>query len=591
MADKTLEEILAQVDDAEKGWNQDVNTPPSSVAATNGENADALKGVVSQDQRPDFGANLKPDAMDPVRLRTDEAPLPDATTKKPEAPTEPWAKMGYELDQNRTRVPPEDPLVSKMKSVGWTPSVSAAEPDWEAMQKQLVSAQRAASTGRSVENMLANAGNTGAYRTDPGRFEEQANIAKVPLEIAQARQGYEKGQEALDTEKEKGAAEKADRDPTSPVSERARNAYRAFFKGSPEPEGFDQFSAEDVKRFAEDPQAVVSKRKTEEDLQAFRLAEANKFSRAADAAEAKQAAADAKVAKDAADEAGSMAIERQVVAADPRLQRIPNPATGKPFTAEDLNGLDRKGLAAVSKQLESMPKVKGGATAGAEKEVKPGDYSAVPANMRETVRAIAEYREPPPPPGSRYGQAILNYVTRVKPDFDATGHVRYRAVAEQTDKDTGITSALIAKEHFQRALQKIPANYDTNVVNRIVNDIKAGGGSPNMSEFETDVAVGAGELSKGLGENAEAGKESIKRLLSPNQSPAQLRAHLNELIFLQDEGLEAKRQKFESVAPVGAKLPARLARPPIKMKFPNGETHDVAAEEVEMAKKKGGVPQ
>ncbi len=134
-------------------------------------------------------------------------------------------------------------------------------------------------------------------------------------------------------------------------------------------------------------------------------------------------------------------------------------------------------------------------------------------------------------------------------------------MAKKTAGDASITNAVTAKKHFTRAMENIPENLDTQGLNRIKNYLATGSGSDQLTQFETDVAIGAGELSKGLGENAEAGKELVRHLLSENQSKAQIKKRLNELIYLQDEALQTKREKVQSNAPKGTEVPAMLREP------------------------------
>lgn len=554
MADKTLEEILAQVDDAEKGWNQDNETPPSAVAATNGENADAMKDVVSKDQRPDFNLNLKPDAADesnPLRLRDDKPAEP----AKPEPPTEPWARMGYELEQNKTRVPPEDPLVSKMKSVGWTPSAAADEPDWKKLQSDLQAANDRANMTRTIQQSFHAV--APRFQEDPNAGAADIAAAKAPLEIAQARQNYAKTQETIDTEKEKGAAEKADLDPTSPVSERARNAYKAFFKDSPTPEGFEQFSAADVKRFAEDPQATLAKLKTEQDLNAFRLAEADKFRRSADTADTNAKTKADTATKAAADEATSMAIERQVLAGNPDLKRIPNPATGKPFTTEDLAGLDRKGLTAIVSEVEKLPKVKGGG--GPSKAVHAPEDIADPAD-RAKVQAIVDGRADLSSVGRKDQGRIAGLVMQIDPNYDQTKFGAYKGERDRLTHDPEVVAANTALDHIERTKANIPDNFDSPTLNRIRNAVLFNTGSDKLSAFETDVRVMSDEIAKAYGANTEGGRQAQESLFSGVRSKADLIKRLNEQEGLLKTRLHSKEQQFEASAPKGTTM--HLTPPP-----------------------------
>lgn len=544
-SDKSIEEILKQVDDLEKGWDENVDRPPSDIIGHNAENADAMKSVVSKEQAPDFGENLKPDSSDPAP----EAP------QAPEPPTEPWARRGYELEQNRTRPPPEDPLAAKMKAAGWTPkaSASAAEPDWNALQNRLQEAENRAANSRAATQSFAAVSPNQHFHYDPNIGSEDVAAAKAPLEMAQARQAYEGKQESIDTEREKGAAEASLRDPTSAESQRARDSFKAFFKDSPPPENFDQFSADDVKHYAIDPLGTVSKIRTEQDLQKFRLAEADKFARSADLADATAKTKSDAAAKTSADEATSLAIERQVAAADPRSQRITNPATGKPFTADDIAGLDRKGLDAVRKQLETMPKRGGAGGSGPAKAVHAVDDIADPSD-RASAQAIIDGRSDGSGLDRKTRSRVLGLVAQIDPNFDATKYDAYKDERDKLAHDPEVVAANTALDHIKRARQNIPDNFDSQMMNKIRNAFLTGIGSDQLTPFETDVKVMADEIAKAYGANTEGGRTASESLFSGVQSKQQLLRRFDEQENLLGTRLHSKELQFENAAPKGAHI-------------------------------------
>lgn len=241
-SDKSIEEILKQVDDLEKGWDENVDRPPSDIIGHNAENADAMKSVVSKEQAPDFGENLKPDSSDPAP----EAP------QAPEPPTEPWARRGYELEQNRTRPPPEDPLAAKMKAAGWTPkaSASAAEPDWNALQNRLQEAENRAANSRAATQSFAAVSPNQHFHYDPNIGSEDVAAAKAPLEMAQAKQAYDTKQVGLEGAQKSQASAAALADPNSPQSQRSRASVQSFIGDTAKlPSDFESYSAADVDRY------------------------------------------------------------------------------------------------------------------------------------------------------------------------------------------------------------------------------------------------------------------------------------------------------------------------------------------------------
>lgn len=164
---------------------------------------------------------------------------PDA----PKPPDEPWARIQYELEQNGKRAPAADPLVEKMKSIGWAPADGAKGPDWDALQKGLQDAEHRAESTRAI--------NAALHAVAP-RFEGPANAgaediaaARAPLEVAKERQAFEH-QRMLADQALLEQRKKAERDDAkSAESARQREIFRLRFPGV-NPKSLDQMSAAEL---------------------------------------------------------------------------------------------------------------------------------------------------------------------------------------------------------------------------------------------------------------------------------------------------------------------------------------------------------
>lgn len=180
---------------------------------------------------------------------------------------------------------------------------------------------------------------------------------------------------------------------------------------------------------------------------------------------------------------------------------------------------------------------------------KAGDYSSVPEDVRETVKAIVEGRAAAPEAGSRFGAKILNYVTQIDPAFDSTKYGSYKGVKEKLSKSDEIAAITTARNHLARAESNIPDNFDAQSLNRIKQAFQTGAGADSLTPFETDVKIAADELAKAYGNNSEAGRSTIEHLLAPAQSKAQLRARLAEARELLTGKLSASQGQLDAVAP------------------------------------------
>ena len=125
------------------------------------------------------------------------------------------------------------------------------EPDWKGIGERLKWAELAKGSSETYENAFANAGSMGAYRPNAAAGEAGVAVARQPLEMAQAKQGYEQREANLGATRAKSAANAADRDPNSLQSQKARAAMKAFFGDLKLPEGSDNWSAADWKQFAD----------------------------------------------------------------------------------------------------------------------------------------------------------------------------------------------------------------------------------------------------------------------------------------------------------------------------------------------------
>lgn len=476
-------------------------------------------------------------------------------------PTEPWARIKHDLRQNETTAPAPSALAEKMKSVGWNPS-DAPKPapggptDWAKLQSDLRAAEAGADAQKNINAMIHAA--APGFEPPSGAGEGRVEAAKAAIAgheklLSESRQQDQdkiaaeraKSEEALRNQQvEASKAEmehksKADllattkdqamNDPASPESERARAALKPVFAMTGQvPEGFDGWSAAAVEKYAKTLTPIATgaegRKKTEADL--------------------------ATKAKTEAGNDATLEERRPILARDPRAAKLG-------FTPEQISHMNKDGLDKLQQEIESLDKAKPHGTGAPAKEVHsiadipdPGDKAA--------VRAILDGQDAAEKYGRKEGPRLLKLARQIDPNFDSTKAGVYRHVAEQLSTDKSIGAARTAADHLARAKANIPENYDANMLNRIANNVTKGAGGTGLTGFEADVAVAAAELATAYGENAEAGKEELRKLLDPNQSKAQLHHSIDELEHLMEARIQSKRDQFMSAAPKGTALPAML---------------------------------
>lgn len=511
-----------------------------------------------------------------------------------DVPSEPWALIQHELEQNRTRVPAPDPLEAKMDEAGWhmpkpeegpaswehlaeqlppeaehAPEAEASSPppepppdietllaqtapppapkppepeapkptNWTSLLEELQAAQHGSDTTKTVGAMLHAA--APGFQAPSGAGEGDIAAAKSAIDIERTKADDADRQRKANASllEETRLADR--RDPKSGIAQRKREAYlEQFGKG---PKSLDQMSAEEIDELTKTQLPLAGHASTEKVAQAKldeTRAEKDKTAAAKKDASDKAQASDEKSASD----------EVEAILVDPRAKKLG-------LTREMLDGLNRKGLDAVHRQMQSLPKEKpsgGGKNAGVK--IEPGKIDTVPERRpgyRELVKGIAEHRLKAPEPGTRFGAELISDVLAYKPDLDATEFGAYKKVAEQQATGKDVVAIDVAREHLATARSLIPKNASLTWVNKVKQAVASGTGDAEFKPFIAASTVAAHELAKVYNIEDQAGKAMVEHQMSSVQSPDQLDkvfGTFEELIVGKQHGLERQRAR---VAPGG----------------------------------------
>jgi hypothetical protein len=194
----------------------------------------------------------------------------------------------------------------------------------------------------------------------------------------------------------------------------------------------------------------------------------------------------------------------------------------------------------------------GGSAAAAQ--IRPGDISSVPQQMRAAVQAIADGRSAPPRPGTRNGEALLDAVTAYDPTFDvanATSRTKTRSDFTSGASAKSITAMNTAMGHLMHLDDQAHdlGNFSTmpGLLNPIYNTMRSAAGNTALPAFNQTKQAAASELRKvfaGAGGGNLHELEAFEANLDSSKSPEQLHAVIKNAVDLLSSRLTALRDQY-----------------------------------------------
>lgn len=195
-----------------------------------------------------------------------------------------------------------------------------------------------------------------------------------------------------------------------------------------------------------------------------------------------------------------------------------------------------------------------GASSGAAAQIKPGDITSVPQNIRGAVQAIADGRAAAPRAGTRNGEAILDAVTAYDPTFDAanaTSRLKTRTDFTSGSSAKSITAMNTAMGHLMHLDDQAHdlGNFSTlpGLINPLYNSIRSAAGNTSLPAFNQTKQAAASELRKvfaGAGGGNLHELEAFEANLDSSKSPEQLHAVIKNAVDLLSSRLTALRDQY-----------------------------------------------
>lgn len=223
---------------------------------------------------------------------------------------------------------------------------------------------------------------------------------------------------------------------------------------------------------------------------------------------------------------------------------------------------------------------------GAPVHIVEGDIKSVPEKDRALVAGLLDHslgvEDIPQRGGDRV--RLLSMAKRVDPKFDTVGHAAYKHAAVEQSTDKTMRSLDVLNNHLELAESSIPKNGNSQFYNKVANAFRTGTGDASMVPYTTASHLAADELGKVLNIGSEGGREKLEEIFSNVQSESQLRAAFATVRHLAEGARKSFDAQLARHAPGGGQSAA-----PVKMKFPDGSTHDVPPEKVGAAHERGGV--
>lgn len=409
-----------------------------------------------------------------------------------------------------------------------------APPDWKSIGNRLGIGTLSQAQSKNYESMLANAGNSGAYVQNQHAGEVGPAMVKGELDVMHAKQGQESHDLDMQGKKAALGVKSAMDDPNSLQSQKARDAIKAFFGDMTLPRNFDNWSANDVQKFASSGTL-------------------------AHVAQVKNAQAD-----DARKVADKQAKDTQT-AADLEASRT--------AFAKELKEIGVDPTKASQKDIDRVISLK---HAAATEHVAGSNLAIAQSNRHDKDEDRATLKETIP-----FGSGELHYTGKGTP--------REEDRKKAQDIASGWNAALSGMSDLEGSLKGFATNPGVDskrdveskvrVVSAALNSAVGGGAMSEAEALAMAKALGADVVSPSgiqaalehlIGDDPKAAQVLLTRLNSVRQSAKATAAGK----------LKSYRYELGGEAGGGA----------IKMKFPDGSVHDVSPDKLEKAKMKGGVP-
>lgn len=195
----------------------------------------------------------------------------------------------------------------------------------------------------------------------------------------------------------------------------------------------------------------------------------------------------------------------------------------------------------------------------------PGDaiLERMPPQYQNYIQGIAR-GEIEPPKGPR-GQKIIEIVSRIYPGFNTDTFAQRRSMrrgyAPEGKIGQQMSSASAALQHSEALLDahNRMGNSNWHAVNAVVNPLSRLKENPALNDFETNKLALIGEVEKYLkgGSPAESSLREMAKQISPNSTPAEIRAVLYKIAEVMNGKTKGYVSDWDRVfGNTGAELPA-----------------------------------
>ncbi len=300
--------------------------------------------------------------------------------------------------------------------------------------------------------------------------------------------------------------------------------------------------------------------------------------------------------------------EATAAAAKAKADREVDLETGPTFEGNKQAAIDALGSIGIKAELSGIKtqheldkfidkaglKALGGAKKGGQPAAASGDIDVLAKKLAGEEMGARDVPQ-------KLRAAVIARAEKLRPGMDLSAYGRRVASTQHLLNDPKLVSTGQSLEHLNEAERIVRNNslkhFDAPTLNKVLSAVKKGEGNSDFTGEALVLKIAADEVANAWGNNTVEAKHAVDVFFDPNSSQEQKLAVIGGAKTLSGGAVRARQGALDRVDPnhVGGvqietpEIKHLLGNGTVKMKFPDGSTHDVTPDKLEKARAKGGV--